>query len=569
MHANSACRTAAVCARGAVFGCLFGLPGWAWAAQSDPWQWLPWSLLALLLPACWLWQRRPQMRPGPALEADSSFRRAMDESVPTGLRALDLEGRITYVNRAFCRMVGYEKEELIGLLPPFPYWPQEDLERCWHNLRLTLAGQAPAGGFEMRIRRKSGELIDARFYLSALIDAEGRHGGWMGSVTDITEPRRIRAELESAHERFEAVLDGVDAAVFVADARSDEILFANRAFRSIHGADVLGRSARGIVVPQPERGDYRVDPRRLSADEVPRELFDGELRHPLSGRWYHVREQAMRWVDGRVVRIGMATDVTDRKEAAELARQQQERLQRTARLITLGEMASTLAHELNQPLGAITNYCMGCVTRLQSGTGSREELLAAMSKAAQQAERAGKIIHRIRAFVKKSEPRRAPVALAEIVDDALGFAEADAKKAGVELVCELADDLPLVLADRILIEQVLLNLVRNGIEAMENTPQRLRRLVVQAAPGEGALAQQLVVKVCDHGHGLDETARAHLFSPFYTTKPDGMGMGLNICRSIVEFHQGRLWVEEAPHGGTIFAFTLPLENHCEQPHQSG
>ncbi len=264
-------------------------------------------------------------------------------------------------------MIGFDEDELLGAGPPFPYWPPEQLAECERNLAMTLAGQAPRSGFEMRIQRKNGERFDARFYLSPLIDLTGRQTGWMASITDITEPKRVRAALESAHERFEAVLDGLDAAVFVADARTDEILFANLAFKRIHGFDAVGRTVRGVAVPQPERGDYRVDPRNLSPADVPRELFDGELQHPLSGRWYHVREQATRWVDGRVVRMGIATDITDRKQTAEVAREQEERLQRTSRLITMGEMASTLAHELNQPLAAIANYCAGSVTRLQSG----------------------------------------------------------------------------------------------------------------------------------------------------------------------------------------------------------
>ncbi len=496
-----------------------------------------------------------------ALRAESSFRKAMEESVVTGMRAIDLDGRIIYVNPAFCRMVGFEPDELIGASRPFPYWPPEDLQLCSDNLDLTLLGQAPRAGFEMRIRRKNGERLDARFYLSPLIDNSGTQTGWMASVTDITEPKRIRAALEAAHERFEAVLDGLEAAVFVADAGTDEILFANRAFKNIHGFDAVGRTVRGVAVPQPERGDYRLDPRALKPADVPRELFDGELQHPLSGRWYHVRERATRWVDGRVVRMGIATDITERKQTAEISRQQAERLQRTSRLITMGEMASTLAHELNQPLAAIANYCMGCVTRIQSGNVRGEDLLAAMQKASFQAERAGKIIRRVREFVKKSEPRRSAVQISEVLDDAIGFAEIDAKRMSSRIVADVAAGLPAVFADRIMIEQVVLNLVKNGIDSMAELPRDERVLVVRArALGPSAVE----VSVIDRGHGIDEDDRARLFTPFYTTKAEGMGMGLNICRSIIEFHDGRLVVDSNPDGGTIFSFTLPTEVASER-----
>ena len=500
-----------------------------------------------------------------ALRAESAFRKAMEDSVVTGLRAIDLSGRIIYVNSAFCRMIGFDEDELVGAVPPFPYWPPEQLAECERNLSMTLSGRAPRSGFEMRILRKNGERFDARFYLSPLIDLTGRQTGWMASITDITEPKRVRAALESAHERFEAVLDGLDAAVFVADARTDEILFANLAFKRIHGFDAVGRTVRGVAVPQPERGDYRVDPRNLSPADVPRELFDGELLHPQSGRWYHVREQATRWVDGRVVRMGIATDITDRKQTAAVAREQEERLQRTARLITMGEMASTLAHELNQPLAAIANYCAGSVTRLQSGKGRTEDVLAAMQKASFQAERAGKIIRRVREFVKKSEPQRCAVDLVDVLEDAIGFADIDAHRTRIRIHTELEPELPPVYADRIMIEQVLLNLIRNGLDAMADTLPEARVLVVRVRT---VGADVVEVAVIDRGHGISEEGRAQLFTPFYTTKAEGMGMGLNICRSIIEFHNGRLVVDANPEGGTIFTFTLPTESAIERSARS-
>jgi PAS domain S-box-containing protein len=491
-----------------------------------------------------------------ALRAESAFRKAMEESVITGMRAIDLSGRIIYVNSAFCRMVGFGEDELVGAVPPFPYWPDEELDVCGVNLDRTLAGQAPASGFEMRIRRKNGERLDARFYLSPLIDLAGKQTGWMASVTDITEPKRVRAALEEAQVRFEAVLDGLDAAVFVADTGSDEILFANRTFKNIYGFDAVGQTARGVAVAQPDSDDYQVDLLGLDVAQLPLELFDGEVQHPLSGRWYHVREHATRWVDGRVVRMGIATDITDRKQNAEVSRQQAERLQHTSRLITMGEMASTLAHELNQPLSAIANYCMGCVTRIQSGKYRQEDLLAAMQKASFQAERAGKIIRRVREFVKKSEPRRGAVQIAEVLDDAIGFADIDARRVSGRIVLEVEPGLPPVHADRIMIEQVVINLVKNGLDSMAGLSRSERVLVVRAR-AEGA--RWVEVSVIDRGHGIDEEERKQLFTPFYTTKAEGMGMGLNICRSIVEFHDGRLTVDVNPEGGTIFSFTLPTE----------
>ncbi len=294
------------------------------------------------------------------LRAAYAFRLAMSQSLITGLRAIDLEGRITFVNDAFCRMTGFSESELVGVKPPYPYWPPEEFAQLQINIDTALAGQAPASGFEMRIMRKNGERFDVRLYFSPLIATDGKQIGWMASMNDITEPKRARVELERAHERFVTVIDGLDSAVHVADAGSREILFANRAFQSVFGFDAIGRDSAIVTAacrPPPEA--LVLDPAGLSPDDLPCELFDGEIQHLMSGHWYHVHERAIRWVNGRTVRVQIAADITDRKHIDEVNLQQQKRLEQTSRLITMGEMASSLAHELNQPLSAIANYCAG------------------------------------------------------------------------------------------------------------------------------------------------------------------------------------------------------------------
>ena len=491
------------------------------------------------------------------LRAAYAFRQAMSQSLVTGLRAIDLEGRITFVNAAFCRMTGFAESELLGVAPPYPYWPPEEFGQLRKNIDQALAGQAPAAGFEMRIMRKNGERFDVRLYFSPLIDAGGRQIGWIASMNDITEPRRVRVELERAHERFATVIDGLDTAVHVADAGSGEILFANRAFQNIFGVDAAGRDSALVTAacrPPPEA--LHRDPARVDPADLPCEIFDGEMQHALSGRWYHLHERAIRWVDGRTVRVQLAADITDKKHVDEVNLQQQKRLEQTSRLITMGEMASSLAHELNQPLSAIANYCAGCIKRMNAGNYRFEDLLSAMQKASDQADRAGKIIRRMRDMVKKSDPNRAPVTLAELIDEARAFADIEARRTGAQIAVDLPENLPRIDVDRIMIEQVLLNLVKNGIEAMHDTPFERRCLEISARQLD---ARWLEVDIADHGHGLPEEDVERIFAPFYTTKLEGMGIGLPICRSIIEFHQGRLWVERRPEGGTIFRFTVPIE----------
>jgi signal transduction histidine kinase len=215
-------------------------------------------------------------------------------------------------------------------------------------------------------------------------------------------------------------------------------------------------------------------------------------------------------------------------------------------------MASSVAHELNQPLTAISNYSLGTVARLRDGNVVPADLLPALEKTAGQAQRAGNIIRRIREFVKRAEPRRRPTPISRIIEDAIGFAEIEAAKKKIAIRTRVPTDLPPLDVDPILVEQLLLNLLKNAIDATDNAAVRRIDVVVRRLDDMAEFA------VIDRGCGVPVEHRASLFQPFFSTKPDGMGMGLNICRSIVEFHQGRLQLEENPEGGTIFRFTLPL-----------
>jgi signal transduction histidine kinase len=219
-------------------------------------------------------------------------------------------------------------------------------------------------------------------------------------------------------------------------------------------------------------------------------------------------------------------------------------------------MASSLAHELNQPLTAINNYSQGVLNRLQKGALPSEELLPALEKTSSQAQRAGKIIRRIREFVKRSEPRRRSALAARVIEDAIGFAEIEAAKKRIAIVATVDPALPPLYADPILIEQVLLNLLKNAVDAMDHA--LIRRIDVTAGfAAEPGLAE---IAVIDRGSGIPEEHLANLFTPFFSTKSEGMGMGLNICRSIIEFHQGRFLVGRNPEptGGTVMRFTIEL-----------
>jgi PAS domain S-box-containing protein len=488
-----------------------------------------WSLLAL-------WRHtRFRSQAEEALIAETAFRRAMENSMLTGMRVIDMEGKITYVNPAFCRMIGWDESDLLGRSPPYPYWPPDQHDIQKRQMDILLSGSTPTSGLEMDAQRRDGSRFTARLYVSPLLDQRGVQTGWMTSMTDITEPKRVREALAAAHERFMTVLEGLDDAISVtADTpQGSELLFANRTYRRVFSSQATGHDELSAG----RRGRF--------TDEAV-EVYSASVQ-----RWFEVRHRTLQWVDSRRVRMQVARDITERRASEEASVAQQEKIQLTSRLITMGEMASSLAHELNQPLTAIANYSMGVVARVRAGQTDPAQLLPALEKTTAQAERAGMIIRRIREFVKRSEPKRQRVAIPAIVDNAVGFAEIDARKRSIGIVKRIPEWLPDVQADPILIEQVLLNLLKNGLEAMQDSAKR--ELTVMAS-----LRQDHVeVAVIDAGHGLGDIDPSRLFEPFFSTKPEGMGMGLNICRTIIEFHHGRLWAEANPTGGTIFRFTLP------------
>ena len=535
-----------------------------------------WMVVALSILTVWMllgtWRhmaRRLQMQA--ALVSETNFRRAMENSMLTGMRAMDLEGQITYVNPAFCAMTGFDDTALIGQRPPFPHWPLDRLEENGRYLEQELQGRSPPGGIEVRVMRKDGSIFDSRMYVSPLVDAKGHQTGWVTSMTNITEAKRIRDQLSASHERFTTVLEGLDAAVSVLSVQHSELLFANRSYRLWFGADAKGHALLAgddAGLPFLAGGDDTVDDLGgLPTQEITeagsdsREIFVASLQ-----KWFDVRARYLQWTDGRLAQMLIATDITERRHAETLAASQAEKAQVTSRLVTMGEMASSVAHELNQPLTAITNYCNGMVTRVKNDAIDKSDLIAALQKTARQAERAGQIIHRIRAFVKRSEPQRQLSHAQEIVDDAVDLAGIELRRRNVAIHTYVAQRLPPLMADPILIEQVVLNLLKNAAEAIDNAhlppPRRSieLRVVPLRTPEDGDVIE---FAVTDMGPGLTEDVIARMYEAFFSTKADGLGIGLSLCRSIIESHRGRIKAVNLYNGdsavGCRFSFTLPLE----------
>jgi two-component system sensor histidine kinase DctS len=385
-------------------------------------------------------QMRSVSRAEEAWRTEAAWRSAMEDSLAVGIRARDLEGRLVYVNRTMADMVGYQPEELVGLLPPMPYWLPDELDQSMRRHLRNMAGKAPREGYESRWQHRDGHLVEVMVFEAPLVDAKGQQIGWMASVLNVTERKRME----------------------------------------------------------------------------------------------------------------------------ERERKQLETMAHHARLTMLGEVASTLAHELNQPLTAIMSYNAGLHNALSREAGMSPQVMTALERQGEQARHAGRIVKRIREFLTRREPQREAVDLKSVIDSGVGLLKRDIARHQVSVVVHCDADLPEVHADPVLMEQVVVNLVRNAIDAMAGMAGERHVEVVAHRPGGGGFIR---VSVKDNGPGLDGQTIETLCTPFYSTKSEGMGMGLAICRSIVEMHYGVLDAEPNPGGGAILSFTVPVVTaHSAQDH---
>lgn len=406
------------------------------------WQTVPLVLIAgfLLLMVASTWLLRRQVHQVLRAEADwrteAAWRKAMEDSALVALRARDAEGRILYVNATFCNMVGLPAQELLGRMPPMPYWPAEALDEVMERNRRNLAGQAPRDGYETRWRHQDGRMLDVMVFESPLIDARGKQLGWMGSIIDITARKALEA-------------------------------------RERHQAEAMAHQAR---------------------------------------------------------------------------------------LTTLGEVASALAHQLNQPLTAVMSYNAGLQRLLQQDGTAPSKMLAALQSQQEQANEAGRIVQRIREFLTRRAPQREACEVAQLARRALALLANELKQRNLSLAWNVSEALPMVYADAVLIEQVLLNLVRNACDALSARAGE-RRIGIDIHPsGTGFV----MIDVHDNGPGLGGRTVEQLSAPFFSTKADGMGMGLAICRSVIEAHHGGFDAGVGRWGGARFSFTLPVFSPREE-----
>jgi two-component system sensor kinase FixL len=491
---------------------------------------------------------------------ERDFRALLDAAVDA-IIVIDERGVIEEFSHAAQRAFGYSADEIIGRnvreLMPEPYRSAHDgyLDRYTVTHRPHIIGI----GREVVARRKDGSVFPAELAVGQVADEEPMR--FVGFIRDITKRKEAEEQLKRSEAELRLAQELANLGNYVVHLRGDGPDYFSPQLYRILGVPVDGERVsredffeRWVHAADRDRvveAFGRMDASGAPLDiEYQVSLRDGQVRH------LHHIAQAVQDANGRVTKhVGTMHDVTDRRHAEDEARQLQERLTHFSRLSTMGEMAAGLAHEINQPLSAIATYAQASQRFLKQPEPDLDEVVAALEQINAQALRAGEVIRRLRNFVKNREVKREAVNCSRLLDDLRMLAETDARLHDIRLRLDVDDALPTVYADPIQLQQVVLNLVRNAIDAMADAPEDRREVVLMTRRSEDG---EIEITVADHGSGLVPEATEHLFNPFFTTKSGGTGLGLAISKSIVRAHGGRLWHTPNEGSGARFHFTLPV-----------
>jgi PAS domain S-box-containing protein len=493
-----------------------------------------------------------------ALRASEERWRAVFENTAVGIVTHHFEhGRYETANEAFQRMTGYTGDELRNLTV-LDITPEEDLAAPRNRRDEIVAEPRRSYRIEKRYRRKDGEILWADVN-SFLIPATDSTPAFLAVVAvDITERKRAEAALRASEERWRATLEIAPVGIASLDLEHRRYQTANESFQRMTGytedelrnltpldvtheddrattQDLMERSTGGVGVLQRKR--YR----RKNGEVV----------------WADVNTFAVPAADSTPAFLGVvAVDITDRKRGEEALQQAQADLARLNRVMLLGEMTASIAHEINQPIAAVITNGSAGLRWLGARQPDLDEVRQALGRIVRDGTRAGEVIGRIRSLAKKAPPRREPLDINQVISEATALTQAEMQRSAVRLQSLLADDLPLVSADRVQLQQVMINLIVNAVEAMVAAGDGPRELTILSGRDN---ANDAVIEVQDTGPGLDPEKFERFFQSFYTTKPDGIGMGLAISRSIAEAHGGELSAAPNQPRGAVFRLTLPLE----------
>ncbi|MBL4539341.1 MAG: PAS domain S-box protein [Oceanicaulis sp.] len=472
-----------------------------------------------------------------------------------GIYGIDDRGISTFVNPAAARMSGYSVEEMLGRnLHELVHHSHAD-GRHFPSVECPIH-EATRDGKIHRIYddvfwRKDGTSFPVE-YVSTPIWDDGRIAGAVVSFRDITERKRAEQELRDSEQRYRAMFDGSNAAGFLIDAETCFVLDENKRTCELFGyseAQLRLLRAEDLFVGAP--GEIPAFWRKVQREGA------AETETPFAvtaeGERIPVRLSASRIrYANRTGLLVLATDLSVRREIEARAWALQSELHHVSRVSAMGEMASAMAHELNQPLSAVMNYLAAARRLSRTEFDGESRTIQMVEKAISQASRAGEIIRSLRTFLDKGESETEFASPYDVIHDTLPLIEPAVAAAGLSLSCELDPDAPHTLLQRVNIQQVLLNLIRNAAEAMGEQAQGVINVACWSSN------DQIWVEVADQGPGLSQAQQAKLFQPFNTSKSDGMGVGLSICHSIISDHDGEICAENRPDGGAVFRFCLPV-----------
>jgi PAS domain S-box-containing protein len=486
------------------------------------------------------------------------------DSIPVMVSTFDADGTRSFVNRTWQRYTGHDQEQATGKgLNTSAYYHPDDLETFEEAWR-TAQARGEIMSVDVRTRRADGVYRWYTMRRAPQHDERGNIIKWYSVGIDVEDQKivehalkRSQAQLAKAERELRLTLDSIPTLAW--RARADGFAeYINKRWLDYTGSSLeqaLGWEWQVVLHPNDRTRLHGAWLEMLASgepDDVEARMrrFDGVYR------WFLFRAEPLRDESGTVIGwYGTNTDIEDRKQAESALHTAQSALAHASRVATLGEISATIAHEVNQPLGAIVANGQACLRFLHRDTPDLNDVRGAIEWIVKDGNRAGEVIRRVRGLLKKADTYKLPLDVNDVIDEVVALLQSELNAKHVTLRLALAPAIPEVIADRVQLQQVIINLVMNGIDAMQTVKDRPHALLIRSCMGETG---QVVVAVTDSGIGISDEITSHVFDAFFSTKPGGLGMGLSICRSIIEDHGGRLWSSEnRTEPGATFQFALP------------
>lgn len=466
-------------------------------------------------------------------------------------------GTVLYWNHAAEELYGWAAQDVIGR--DVSSFLQADVDGLQADSHARLSEAGRWSGEAVR-RRRDGSRLTVMSRVSARRNAAGRITAILDTSYDITERKLTEDRLKATEHELRLMVDTIPALLWAASSEDGGVDYINARWRELGWTlDDIGGHNWGLMMHPDDLPTLKRDWSRAVATG---EFYENPTRmRNASGeyRWTLIRAAPLRGPDGRILRwYGIANDIEERKQAEDALFRMQAELHRIARITTLGELAASIAHEVSQPLAAAVTNGEAALRWLSQEPPAVAAVHASIERVVANARRASDVIDRLRALAKRSEPQRQPVRLSDVIQSTLPLLQREIENTGAGLELRFDENGPVVPGDFVQLQQIVINLAINGLQAMKATERPHRQLTIHTRSIEDVDGPAAVLEVTDAGAGFDGADPSRLFDAFYTTKPDGLGMGLAICRSIVEAHQGQIHAEPGVDGGASFMIRFPM-----------